>query len=253
MLKDLFAGAFSYFKAIKVIHQRRLWGYFLLPGLISVGVMMLLGGIIWFTFGDIGEWIARVWPWEWGKQAIEITGGVLYSALLLVTVALLLKYIIIIALGPFLSPMSEKIEYSINQRRYPKNTFKDNLKLMARGLSVALMLIFFELLFTIPLYLLLLIPGAAIFVMPVIFVIQAYYAGRGNMDFILERRFNVLPSLRKSRQYKWLAIGNGLIYMFMITSIVGVFFAPILSVAGLTLEMVNRLDEEMEVRQEEFV
>ena len=94
------------------------------------------------------------------------------------------------------------------------------------------------------------LPGAAVVLVPLIFTIQAYYAGRGNMDFILERRFSVRPSLRMSKKYKWLALGNGVVYMLLISTIIGVFFAPILSVVGLTIELVSRLDAEQEVRQE---
>lgn len=250
MFKDFFAGVFSYGKAIKVIHQRKLWSYFLLPGIISVLMMLVIVAIIWFTFNDMGDLISRLWPWERGKEIVDITGGIIYTLLVVGLFAITLKYTIIIALGPFLSPLSEKVEYSVNQRRYNVHGLSDNAKLMGRGLMVALSLIFFELLFTIPLYILMLIPGAAVILTPIIFIIQSYYAGRGNMDFILERRFNVRPSLRISRKYKWLAIGNGVVYMLLISSIIGVFFAPILSVAGLTLELVKRLDAEEEVRQE---
>lgn len=250
MFKDFFAGVFSYGKAIKVIHQRKLWSYFLLPGIISVAMMLVIVAIIWFTFNDMGDLVSRLWPWERGKEIIDVTGGIIYSLLVVGLFAITLKYTIIIALGPFLSPLSEKVEYSVNQRRYQVHGLSDNLKLIGRGLTVAVSLIFFELLFTIPLYILMLIPGAAVVLAPLIFVIQSYYAGRGNMDFILERRFGVAPSLRTSRKYKWLAIGNGIVYMLLISSIIGVFFAPILSVAGLTVELVNRLDAEEEVRQE---
>lgn len=250
MFKELFAGIFSYVKAIKIIHQRKLWSYFLLPGMISVGMMMVIALIIWFTFDDMGNWISSAWPWEWGKEVVDVTGGIVYSLLLIAIFGISLRYIIIMALGPFLSPMSEKIEFSINQRRYQVNGLKDNAKLVGRGVSVALSLLFFELLFTIPLYVLMLIPGTAVVLVPLVFIIQAYYAGRGNMDFILERRFTVIPSLRVSKKYKWLAIGNGLVYMLMLTSIIGVFFAPIISVAGLTAELVKRLDAEQEERRE---
>jgi CysZ protein len=250
MFKDFFAGVFSYGKAIKVIHQRKLWSYFLLPGIISVAMMLVILVIIWFTFDDMGDLVIKLWPWERGKNIVEVTGGIIGSLILIGTFALTLKYTIIIALGPFLSPLSEKVEKSINQRKYDPNGLSDNVKLMGRGLTVALSLMFFELLFTIPLYILMLIPGSAVVLVPLIFIIQSYYAGRGNMDFILERRFNVRPSLRMSRKHKWLAIGNGVVYMFLISTIIGVFFAPILSVVGLTIELVNRLDAEEEVRQE---
>ena len=249
MFKDFFAGVFSYGKAIKVIHQRKLWSYFLLPGIISVAMMLVIIAIIWFTFNDMGDLVSRLWPWEAGKNIVDITGGIIYTLLVIGLFAITLKYTIIIALGPFLSPLSEKVEYSVNQRKYDPNGLSDNVKLMGRGLTVALSLIFFELLFTIPLYILMLIPGAAVVLVPLIFIIQSYYAGRGNMDFILERRFSVRPSLRMSKKHKWLALGNGVVYMLLISTIVGVFFAPILSVVGLTIELVNRLDTEEEVRQ----
>ncbi len=241
-MKDLFAGIFSYFKAIKIIHQRGLWGYFLIPGLVSIAIFLLIGSVIYFSFDGIGDQIANFWPWERGKGIIDITGGVVFSMILLGISAILFRYIILIALGPFLSPMSEKIEGSLNQKKYNLKGLSYNAKAIWRGLRVALILIFFELLFTIPLYILLIIPGAAFFITPLIFVIQSYYAGRGNMDFIFERRYGVRESLKMGRKNKWLAIGNGLVYMLMMVSIIGVFFAPILSVAGMTVELVKRLD-----------
>ncbi len=241
-MKDLFAGFFSYFKAIKIINQRRLWGYFLIPGVISIILFLVLISVIWFTFDGMGDMISSLWPWERGKAIVDITGGIIYVMLLLGLMAILFRYIIMIALGPFLSPMSEKIEYAMNGKRSNTKGVSSNVKIMWRGIRMALLLMSFELLFTLPLYILLIIPGAAFFITPLIFVIQSYYAGRGNMDFIFERRFGVSESLRTGRNYKWLAIGNGLVYMMMMVSIVGVFFAPILSVAGMTVELVNRMD-----------
>ncbi len=241
-MKDLFTGVFSYFKAIKIIHRKRLWGYFLIPGLVSVALFLLLGTTIWFTFNGMGDWVSSLWPWERGKGIIDITGGIIYSLLLVGLSAILFRYIIIIIMGPFLSPLSEKIEHSINGKKYDFSGTRSNAKIMWRGLVMALSLIFFELLFTLPLYLFLLIPGAAFIITPLIFIIQAYYAGRGNMDFIFERRYGVRESLGMGRKNKWLAIGNGLVYLLMMLSIIGVFFAPILSVAGMTVELINKLD-----------
>ncbi len=242
-MKDLIDGILSYFKAIKIIHRQKLWGYFFIPGIISVLIFLLLGGIIWSTFSGMGDWISNIWPWEFGKGVVDVTGGILYSLLVVGLIAILFRYIIIICLGPFLSPLSEKIERSINGKQYQLSGVSTNAKIMWRGVRMALLLIMFELAVTLPLYILLIIPGAAVILTPLIFIIQAYYAGRGNMDFIFERRFGVRQSLKMGRKKKWLAIGNGLVYLFMMLSIIGVFFAPILSVAGLTVELVKRLDE----------
>ncbi len=242
MLKEIISGATSYFRAIKVIHQRRLWHYFLLPGMVSVLFFLFLSTIVYFTFTPMGNWIASAYPAEWwGKGILEASAGVLFSVILILLGGVLFRYVLIIALGPFLSSLSEKIEYHYNRKRYPKN-LKTNVQGIWRGVRVAVSLLFFELLFTLPLYPFLLIPGLNVIITPLIFCISSYYAGRGNMDFTFERRFGVLESIRTGKKHKWLAFGNGLVYMLMISSIIGVFFAPILSAAGLTVELVKRLD-----------
>ncbi len=244
MLRDFFDGVFSYFRAIKIIHQRKLWKYFLLPGLISFGLFIILGSFLYFTFDNIGAWIEGLWPWETGKGASGIAAGILYAILSVGLFAIAYKYILVIALGPFLSPVSEKVEYSINQKRYNIAGLSTNAKLIWRGVQISVVLLFMELLLTVFLYICMLIPVVNVVVPVLIFLVSSYYAGRGNMDFTFERRFNVRNSLKKGRQYKWLALGNGIVYMLMLSSIIGVFFAPILSVVGLTREIVMRLDAE---------
>lgn len=245
MIKDIFQGVLAYIKAIQIIHKRRLWGYFLAPGLISLLFMVIIIAVIYFSFDRTGDWVASYWRWSWGKNVVDVTSGVLTALLLAGTYVFTLRYVIIIFLGNFLSPLSEKVEYAINGKKYPAPTLQENIRIFFRGIRLSLALIALELAIVIPLYLCLLIPGAAIVVSPLIFIVQSYYAGIGNMDFVLERRCKkVRHSLKVAKKHKWLALGNGLVYMFLIASFVGVFFAPILSTVGITLELVKRLDAE---------
>ncbi|MGB1217351.1 MAG: hypothetical protein ACPG5P_05720, partial [Saprospiraceae bacterium] len=77
MFKEILSGVTSYFKAIKVIHQRGLWHYFLLPGGVSILFFLFLSIILYFTFTPMGTWIASAYPAEWwGKGIVEASAGV---------------------------------------------------------------------------------------------------------------------------------------------------------------------------------
>ena len=84
-----------------------------------------------------------------------------------------------------------------------------------------------------------------------LFLIQAYYAGFGNMDYTLERHYKFGESLRFVKNHKGLAIGNGIVFLLiLLVPIIGVILVLPLSVTAAsknTVEVLNLKIQEHEV------
>lgn len=244
-MKNFFAGISAYGKALQLISELRLWGYVIVPGIIS---LLLGAGIIWGAIGisdDIGGWLISFYPWEWGRGVIEkianVFGGLLVAALGLI----LFKNLVIALASPIMSPLSEKVEKALsNQPPVIKFTFQQVLSDIIRGIRISIRLIVRELFFTLLLLIIGLIPIFSPFVAVAIFIIQAYYAGAGNIDFALERHFRVRDSVRFVRNNRLLAIGNGTVYILLLFTGIGFLFALPLGVIAATVETVKRLEDQ---------
>ena len=73
-------------------------------------------------------------------------------------------------------------------------------------------------------------------------MVQAYYAGFGNMDYTLERHFQYKDSLQFVRKHRGLAIGNGIVFiLFLLIPIIGVILVLPLSVTAASTRTVEAL------------
>ncbi|NNE30558.1 MAG: EI24 domain-containing protein, partial [Saprospiraceae bacterium] len=130
----------------------------------------------------------------------------------------------------FLSPLSEKVEEHLTGVRPVSPPFWTTLW---RGLRLALRNIIRELILVLPLLVLSLFPVFTLFTTLAIFLIQAYYAGFGNLDFVMERHLKRRESIRYVKAHRGMAIGNGIPFLLMVGFVVGIFFAPALAtIAG---------------------
>ncbi|NJL75514.1 MAG: EI24 domain-containing protein [Saprospiraceae bacterium] len=101
-----------------------------------------------------------------------------------------------------------------------------------------------ELIFTLLLlFASLVFPVITPFTAVLIFIIQSYYAGFGNMDYTLERHFNFQESIQFVRANKGLAIGNGLVFVWLILLGIGFLIAPPLSTIAATIETVKAIEK----------
>ena len=94
------------------------------------------------------------------------------------------------------------------------------------------------------------------FLSPVfLFTTQAFYAGFGNLDYTLERHFSVVESSRFVRKYRFLAIGNGAVFMLLLMTGIGFLIAPPLATVAATFESVERLKNQgiFNSKQPDFV
>ena len=99
-----------------------------------------------------------------------------------------------------------------------------------------------ELLITIPILLLKFIPVVNIFSTVLLFLVQAYYAGFGNMDYTLERHFKYRESINFVGKNKGIAIGNGIVFMlFLLIPVIGIILVLPISVTAASKETVELL------------
>ncbi|MEX6625326.1 EI24 domain-containing protein [Tenacibaculum salmonis] len=241
MIKNILKGIRAYFGAFQLISKLKLWKYFRIPILISVFTAVAIGGLAYSFSDTIGHTISNIWKWEFGKNVFEMI-STFFSGLLIVVIGLLLyKHIIMALSAPFMSPVSEKIEdYLTGENHIHRETsFQEQL---IRGVRINLRNLLRELCFTIPILLLSLIPVIGILSTFLLFLVQAYYVGFGNMDYTLERHFKYKDSINFVKENKGLAIGNGIVFMlFLLMPIIGVILVLPLSVTAATTETIKKI------------
>ncbi len=256
MINDFFDGLKSYGRAFRAISKLGLWGYTLIPALITLGLMGLIGFSAYGFSDSLGRLITGWWRWDWGADVIASIGSWIGGIVIGIIGVLILKYIVLIVVAPFMSILSEKVESKLTGVK-STSSFKLSkaIKDMLRGLRLALRNISRELFFTLLLLLVGLIPLIG-FISPIlIFIVQSYYAGFGNTDYTMERRFTVKQSVNFARQHKGLMIGNGTVFMALLMTGVGFLIAPPLATVAATLESVERLEEAgyLEAQDDVFV
>ena len=237
-------GVRAYFKAFGIISEMRLWKYLLIPGIIS---LLLGGGIaaVAYSFsGSLGTFLVSWWPFQIGLGILEKISGIVALILIIVTSLVIYKHIIMVLVSPFMTPLAQKVEDNLRavERSYSGFNAKQAVKDILRGLTIALRNIFREIFYVLLLLPLNLIPGFGSLLSTLgIFLVQSFYAGFGNMDYVLERHFNVRETVSFVRSNRGLAIGNGAVFMLLLMTGVGFLFAPPLATIAATVESVKLL------------
>ncbi len=245
MVNGFWEGVSDYGTAIRHISKHRMWGYIILPGILCAIIGLGMLGLAWGLSGDIGDWLDNWWPWDWGRSVVQGIAQVFGGLLVLLLGLLIFKQIMMVLLSPFMSLLSEKVEKQLLGEAAAEIPF--SLKRIAsdilRGLRLALRNILRELGVTILLLILGLVPVFTPFTTALIFLIQAYYAGFGNLDFALERHFDYRNSIHFVHKNRSLAMGNGAMFVAMLFTFVGFLFALPLGTVAATIGMVRRLEE----------
>lgn len=247
MIKNIISGIQAYFGAFSLISKLKLWKYFIIPILISLFTFAIIGFSAYGLSDNIGEFLAKIWFWNWGKETITTITSFIGGVFVFVIGLLLYKHIILALSAPFMSPVSEKIEIHVNGqlKQHPQKTnFKTQL---IRGVRISTRNLGKELLFTVPILVLKFIPVVNIFSTILLFLVQAYYAGFGNMDYTLERHLNFKDSIHFVKNNKGFAIGNGIVFMlFLLIPVIGIILVLPLSVTAAAVTTVNTLNKENE-------
>ncbi len=245
MINNILKGIQTYTGAFALISKLKLWKYFAIPIIISVVTAAIIGLSAYGLSDNIGRFIANVWPWEFGKETFTSISTFIGGIVVLAIGLILYKHIIMALSAPFMSPVSEKIEAHLTgvERHSHRNTsFKEQLW---RGIRINIRNLGKELLITLPILVLKFIPVVNIFSTVLLFLVQAYYAGFGNMDYTLERHFKYRESINFVGKHKGIAIGNGIVFiLFLFIPVIGVILVLPLSVTASSINTVNLLKEE---------
>lgn len=247
MLKNILKGIKAYGGSFALISKLKLWKYFLIPILISVLTATIIGLLAYNLSDAIGDFIAQIWIWDWGKEVFTTVSNFIGATIIVVIGLLLYKHIVMALSAPFMSPVSEKIETHLigNSAHSHKNTsFNEQLW---RGIRINVRNLAKEILFTIPILLMGFIPVIGVVSTVLLFLMQAYYAGFGNMDYTLERHLKYKESILFVKKNRGLAIGNGIIFMlFLFIPIIGIILVLPLSVTAATVKTVEVLNPKNE-------
>ncbi len=245
MIKNIILGIKAYFGAFGLISKLKLWKYFAIPMAISFVTAIIIFGLAYGLSDNIGNFISKIWIWDWGKETFSTISNFIGGLIILVIGLILFKHIIMALSAPFMSPVSEKIEahFTGNISHSHRNTsFAQQLW---RGIKINGRNLILELLLTIPILLLKFIPVVNIFSTVLLFMVQAYYAGFGNMDYTLERHFKYQKSIQFVRKNRGLAIGNGIVFiLFLLVPVIGVILVLPLSVTAASSQTVKILESQ---------
>lgn len=244
MIKDVFIGVSGYLKYLPLISKLGLWRYIFIPMLLGMFLLIAVGGSAYGLSDNLGDWMTSWYKWERGSAFVHTFSAWIAGIIIFVGGIIISKYLVMILASPFMSPMSEKIEaahpQAVSLTAQPLSAIAGIL----RGLRLASGNIFKELFFTAILLIAgIIIPFISPFTAVLIFLLQAYYAGGGNMDFTLERYYGVKESKRFVKANRGLAIGNGIVFMAMLMLGFGFLFAPALGTLAVTSEVVERIEQ----------
>ena len=244
MIKNIILGIKEYAGVFKLMSDLKLWKYFIIPMLISFCTAILIGVEAYVLSDDVGFYISKIWIWDWGKEVFSSISNFIGGLVLLIIGLILYKHIIMALSAPFMSPVSEKIEkhfYGDVSHLHRKTSNTDQL---IRGIRINIRNLTKELIITVPILILKFIPVVNIFSTILLFIVQAYYAGFGNMDYTLERHLKYKEIVQFVSKNKGYAIGNGIVFMlFLLIPIVGIIIVLPLSVTAASKKTVQLLHE----------
>ncbi|TWO33916.1 EI24 domain-containing protein [Seonamhaeicola sediminis] len=243
MMKSIISGIKAYFGAFGLISKLKLWKYFAIPMFISFVTALVIFFSAYNLSDNISNWIASILPSWGGANWLKITYRIISGLIIIVIGLILYKHVIMALSAPFMSPVSEKIEAHLTGN--PLHSHRDTTfaQQLWRGIRINVRNLIMELVLTIPILILKFIPIVNIFSTILLFLMQAYYAGFGNMDYTLERHFTYKESIQFVRRHKGISIGNGIIFLLLLfIPVVGVVLVLPLSVTAASVKTVELLN-----------
>lgn len=216
---------------------------------IGSAILSMLTAIIFvllaLSYGDnLGSYFLDLLAFSSGPEWLAVVVQWIMRILLLLSILFLFKYVVLVITSPIMSILSEKVEERYSLRETTRPGLKEQLSSIARGSYLALTNLTKEMIISIPIILVSLIPGIVIFATPVLFLVQSYFAGFGNFDFYLERHLNVRDSKTFAGRHKLpLVINGGVFLTILFIPIIGVLIAPALGTIAATLQGIKLMED----------
>ena len=248
MVTNIFTGLKAYIGSFQLLQQLKLWKYFIIPIIISFLIAIILLFTAYYFSESIGNKIASFWSFQWGAETVSTLSHVIGGLLVLAIGLVMYKHVVMALAGPFMSPVSEKIEAHIKGEFHKEEGIKAFANSLSRSIKINIRNLIRELLLVIPLFILSLIPVIGILFTILMFLVQAYYAGFGNMDYTLERHLKYSESIRFVKQNRGVAIVNVIGFILLIlVAVVGFIIVLPCSVVAATIKTLEALDKRNEL------
>jgi CysZ protein len=242
--KDFFSSIAAYGQAFELAGKLKLWKYFFIPAIIGLIVGILIMVAAWYLSEPIGQKIGGYWPFDFWKEAMLSFSVFLGGVLVILVGAMIFKHAVMAFSAPFMTPVSEKIEMHITGKSLDQtDTSAEFMAALVRGIRINVRNLILELLITLPLMILSIIPLLNLVTGAALIYVQSYYAGFGNMDYTLERYCNYSETKTFVRNNKGVAVGNGVIFHLLLAiPVVGIMLALPLSTIAATTETIKKLN-----------
>jgi CysZ protein len=242
MIKNIIVGLKAYADSFSLISELKLWKFFAIPVLISIVTAFTIGFLAYGFSDNITDYISSLIP-NWNPPNWVRSIEIFLIGLIIVAFGLILyKHIVMALSAPFMSPVSEKIERHFLGNENPSHRDTSFSQQLWRGIRINLRNLVKELLLTIPILLIGFIPVIGIFSTILLFLIQSYYAGFGNMDYTLERHLTYKDSIKFVNKHKGIAVGNGIVFMLLLLiPVIGIIVVLPLSVVSASKVTINEL------------
>ncbi len=230
-------SVFKYFVKTFIELRSEAAKYIFYTGIIALLLLSILLWGIWKFSGLAGDYLSQSIPWEWAQNSMMFSVVIGISVIVLSWIVF--KYILLMALSPLLSIISEKLEIRIQGHNSGRG-FSLTAS-AARGIRINTRNIIKEIIMTFLLLIASLVPGINLVALGLLFLVQAYFAGFGIMDFYLERHYTFRESIGVVYSNKWAAIAIGSIFTALLfIPILGVLVAPYLCTAAATQYFLNK-------------
>lgn len=241
----------AYKRAFSLLFHRKALVYLLFPLLISI--LLIAGGMTLlnnFATHFSGYIYAKIGAAEWTFWGSEYFGTVLsgvveflFQILFFLLMIFYGGYFIIIIMSPVFSMLSERIEGIETGKTYPFS-WKKLAKDILRGLAIALRNGLLQLLLSLVILLIGLIPFVGIVAPVLLFIISSYFYGASFLDFAMERHY---PSIRQSiafvSRHRVTAFTNGAFFALSLgipfCNLFMASFAAIIAVIAATVTIVK--------------
>ncbi len=244
MISEFINGFFSYLKALRFIHKHRLYRYFILSGIISLILGAFIFGLAYTYSDNIASYLLGWYPFDMGSTYIAIFLSYAAGITIGIIGFILFKHILLALISPMMGSLSSQVESILSGKvQESKSGLKQTGYELIRGFRISIRNIIREVMLTLILLLLGMIPLLTIFIVPIIFIVQSYYTGFANFDYFLERRLNIRHSILYIRRHRWQVIGNGAAFLLLLViPILGLFLAPVLSTVAATMVIYGNED-----------
>ncbi len=246
MLKEIIIAIQSFGQAHRFIVSHRLWKWIIIPGLIYT--ILFIAGIylFWISSNSAIEFVllktgVKTWLDKMQDSWLYwffIIGQVILRLVLLLFYFSLFKYLFLIIGSPLFAYLSEKTESIIEEKDFPFS-FKQLMKDIVRGVSIALRNMLWQTVYVVTILILSFIPLIGWIAPLVSLFTECYYLGFSMLDYSSERnKMSTTQSIEFISRHKGLAIGNGMVfYMMHLVPVVGWIFAPSYAVIAATLSL----------------